>query len=590
MPNQTELLDLLLLNRGIKTEYCHKFLNPSYEEGIYDPFLMKDMEKACVRIFEAIEAKEKIVIYSDYDCDGIPAAVMMHDFFQKINYPFSIDSDIEGNEVYKNNQKESFSYGARVYIPHRHDEGYGLHFDAVNQFIENGVNLIITFDLGITAIDEVAQAKTNGVDVIITDHHLPHQIENESGVYQDILPRAYAILNPKQEGCNYPDKMLCGAGVAYKLIQGLISKYDQYWKINKGWEKWLLDMVGVATLADQVPLLNENRVLAYYGLKVLRKGRRPGLVELFKKAGVDIKKLNEEDITFTLAPRINAASRMSDPMKAFTLLSTTDPVLAKTFSDYLVEINNERKTIVAHIMKEVKKLLHKREDKSIIVIGNPNWRIGVLGIVASKITEEYQKPAFVWGTDGNGEIRGSCRLPAILEDDNEASLVEIMSRLPEGSLLEFGGHRSAGGFSASHESIHLLEDRLVKVFIPNLSNQEKEIYNIEATILIDDVTNENYKTIEKLAPFGMSNPKPIFSFKKLNIFAIKEFGKDKNHLELIFKNSRGYQIKAISFFKTRDSFNNTLVVGQSIDLIANFEKNNFAGREELRLRILDLIN
>lgn len=551
MPNELELLDILLSNRGIPKNEREKFLNPSYEDHIYDPFLMKDMERVCVRIFEAIEGKEKILIYSDYDCDGIPASVIIHDFFHKIGY-------------------ENFS----IYIPDRHDEGYGLNIEAIDQFINDEVKLLITFDLGITAIKEVAKAEAAGIDVIITDHH----------IVQDELPRAYAILNPKQEKCAYPDKNLCGAGIAFKLVQALIKKYSEYWKINNGWDKWLLDMAGVATLADQVPLLDENRVLAFYGLKVLQKGRRPGLAELFKKAGVDITKLNEEDITFTLAPRINAASRMADPMKAFELLSTTDLVEAKTLGDHLAKINDGRKIMVAHIMKDVNKVLHKREEKSIIVIGNPSWRIGILGIIAAKITEEYKKPAFVWGGDGNGDIKGSCR------GWGGVNLVEIMTSLPENSLIEFGGHKNAGGFAVSHEEIHFLEERLIKVFDDNRKDvtEEKE-YGIDATITVDDVTSENYNVIKKLAPFGMGNPKPTFLMKGIKIFAIKEFGKEKNHLELAFKNSRGRQIKAISFFKTRNSFDPILEEGNSIDIIATFEDNNFAGRSELRLRIVDIL-
>lgn len=561
MPNEIELLDLLLKNRGIKDEDREKFLNPSYDEHLYDPFLMKDMERACVRIFEAIEAKDKIVIYSDYDCDGIPASVIMHDFFHKIGC-------------------ENFS----IYIPDRHDEGYGLHMDAIDEFIEDEVKLLVTFDLGITAVEEVAKAQANGIDVIITDHHLPHQSDSEGGSVSDVLPRAYAILNPKQAGCEYPDKMLCGAGIAFKLVQALVKKYGEYWNINHGWEKWLLDMAGMATLADQVPLLNENRVLAYYGLKVLRKGRRPGLFELFHKAGVEITKLEEEDITFTLAPRINAASRMDDPMKAFKLLSTINQTESSILSDHLIKINDDRKIMVAHIMKNVKNVLNKREDKPIIVIGNPKWRVGVLGLIASKIAEEYKKPVFVWGSDGNENIKGSVR------SFGRVNLIEIMSLLPSGSLLEYGGHKSAGGFSSSYEEIHFLEERLLKVFDDNfIKEANDEELKIDATISIDDVTNENYRVIEKLAPFGMGNPKPTFLLKSAQIFYIKEFGKEKNHLELTFKNSRGRQIKAIAFFKTRNSFEKALDIGEIVELIVTFEKSNFAGREELRLRIIDII-
>jgi single-stranded-DNA-specific exonuclease len=550
MPNHAELLDLLLKNRGIMPEDYDRFLNPSYEDPAYDPYLLKDMEKACVRIFEAIEAKEKIVIYSDYDCDGIPAAVIMHDFLTKIGH-------------------ENFS----IYIPDRHEEGYGLHKDAIAQFIKDSVKLLITFDLGITAVTEVAQAQASGIDVIITDHHLP----------QAELPRAYAIINPKQDGCGYKDKMLCGAGLAYKLVQALLIKYGEYWKIHKGWEKWLLDMAGVATLADQVPLLEENRAFAYFGLKVLQKGRRLGLVELFKNGGVDIRKVCEEDITFTLAPRLNAASRMASPRISFEVLSTTDPVQARALAKDLAKINDERKVIVAHIMKDVKKNLSKREDKSLIVIGNPEWKVGILGLVASKIAEEYKRPAFVWGSAGSNVIRGSCR------GYGSINLVELMGMLPEKSLLEFGGHVSAGGFSASHEEIHFLEERLLTVFdgIKDTKEPSPEFF-IDATIGIDDVNMDNYNVIERLAPYGKGNPKPMFQFKDLPIKAAKEFGKDKNHLELSFMNSRGLPVKAICFFKTRESFNRALSAGERVDLTATFEKSLYGGRTELRLRICDI--
>ncbi len=582
MPNHVELLELLLKNRGIKLEDQDKFLNPSYEDHIHDPFLLKDMERACVRIFEAIEAKEKIVIYSDYDCDGIPAAVIMHDFFTKIGYPVSVYPHTKEGEVLNNAQSASPSYGVRVYIPDRHDEGYGLHIDAIDVFINDGVKLIITFDLGITAVVEVAKAQSAGIDVIITDHHLP----------QAEVPRSFAIINPKQEGCTYPDKNLCGAGIAFKLVQALVKKYGEYWKINSGWEKWLLDMAGLATLADQVPLVGENRVLAYYGLKVLQKGRRPGLAELFYKAGVNVDKLNEEDITFTLAPRLNAASRMGNPMDAFEVLATTNEVEAKTLADHLAKINDERKKIVMHIMKDVKKTLGKREEKPLIVIGNPSWRVGILGLVASKIAEEYKRPAFVWGSEGSEVIRGSCR------SYGDVNLVELMTSLPTNSLLNFGGHTMAGGFSISHEEVHFLEERLLTVFdgikdLPTGQAGVKESiidHHIDASIGLEDVTSGSYSVIEKLAPYGMGNPKPTFIFKDVAITEVREFGKEKNHLELMFTDSKGRLVKAIAFFKTSDSFlGRTLTAGERINLIANFDKSTFAGRTELRLKIVDII-
>jgi single-stranded-DNA-specific exonuclease len=550
MPNPEELLDILLANRGITPDQRERFLNPSYEDHMYDPFLMKNMERACVRIFEAIEAKEKIVIYSDYDCDGIPAAVIMNDFFTKINY-------------------ENFS----IYIPDRHDEGYGLNMEAVEEFIKKEVKLIITFDLGITAVAEVAEAQANGVDVIITDHHLP----------QENIPIAYSILNPKQEGCEYPDKMLCGAGLAFKLVQALIIKYGEYFNISKGWEKWSLDMAGLATLADQVPLTDENRVLAYYGLKVMKKNRRPGLQELWRKMDINTENLIEDDVTFMLAPRLNAASRMDSPMRSFEVLSEMEPAKAKTLAEHLEKINKERKSNVAQIMKEVKHALSEREDKTIIVIGNPKWRVGVLGLVASKIVEEYKRPTFVWGSEGSEVIRGSCR------SIGGVNLVELMTGLPVGSLLEFGGHVGAGGFSVAHDEVHFLEERLIAVHkeIKIIENKD-ESQAVDASISLDDVTEGNFKVIEKLAPFGMGNPKPTFMFSNILITEVKEFGKEKNHLELVFKSENNKYVKAIAFFKTRESFPRPLSAGDRINLIATFEKSFFAGRTTLRLRIVDI--
>jgi single-stranded-DNA-specific exonuclease len=558
MPNHTELLDLLLKNRGIDPSEYEKFLNPSYSEHLHDPYLLKDMERACTRIYDAIKREEKIVIYSDYDCDGIPAAVIMHDFFTKIGY-----------------------INFLVYIPDRHDEGYGLHMDAITEFIKSGVKLLITFDLGITAVAEVAHAQSAGIDVIITDHHLP----------QEAVPIAYAIINHKQADCEYPEQILCGAGLAFKLVQALVSTYGKEFDISEGWEKWLLDMAGLATLADQVPLVGENRVLAYYGLKVLQKTKRPGLIELFRKAGVDMTSMNEEDVTFTLAPRLNAASRMASPMRAFEVLSTVDLAQAKTVADHLAKINDERKHIVATIMKDIKKNLGKRdngEDKPVIVIGNPKWRVGILGLVASKIVDEYKKPVFVWGAEGSDVIRGSCR------GIGDMNLVSAMSALPEGSLISFGGHLNAGGFSVSHEEVHFLEERLTSVwdnFDWSTYVAEDNSQMIDAVISLDDITIENFNAIEKLAPYGAGNPRPVFKLSSVKIISAKEFGKDKNHLELIFKNSKNRPVKAISFFKTRTSYptRSCLVEGEIVDLLAMFEKSTFAGRTELRLRIVDIM-
>ncbi len=553
---RTDLTDILLSRRGITESQKRDFLNPSYEEHLHDPFLMKDMERACVRIFEATEAKEKIVIFGDYDCDGIPGGVILHDFFKKIKY-------------------EHF----RNYVPDRHIEGYGLNKAAIESFQKEGVTLVITVDLGTTNIEEIALAQGFGIDVIVVDHHLPH----------GALPKAYAILNPKQEGDTYPYNMLCGAGLAFKLVQGLIKKYGEYWNIPTGFEKWLLDMAGLATLSDMVPLTGENRVLAHFGLKVLQKNRRPGLQKLFKKMNIDARFVSEDDITFMVTPRLNAASRMDSPMRAFELLATSDEVEGGMLADHLAKINDERKMSVVHIMREVKSLLERREDRPVIFIGNPKWRVGVLGLVASKIAEEYEKPAFVWGLEGAEEdslIKGSCR------SDGSVNIVSLMTAIPEDSLANFGGHELAGGFSVTREKIHFLEEALTEAYgrTRNKNSEQKRPDElVDATLFLGDVHMDTYRTIEQLSPFGVGNPKPIFLFDNVQVVGVKLFGKEKNHLELSLVSDEGRTTKAISFFATPESFKNIPEPGKRIRLIASFDLSRFAGKTELRLRIVDII-
>ena len=548
-----ELTRKLLTNRGITGEKeAEVFLNPDYDRDIHDPFLILSMQKAVDRILRAINAKENIVIYGDYDCDGIPGSVILHDFFKKIGY-----------RNFEN------------YIPHRHKEGYGLNIPAVEQFAQKGATLLITVDCGITDVDEVARAQALGIDVIVTDHHLP----------QEILPDAYAILNSKQEGDTYPDNMLCGAGVAWKLVSALLQRGS--FDVPKGWEKWLLDMAGLSTIADMVPLKNENRVLAHYGLKVLRKSKRPGLLKLLRKMSVEQNHLTEDDIGFMIAPRINAASRMGVPMEAFRLLSTEDEVLAGELSDHLHKINDERKLTVANIMKETKKMLTHRELKSVIVIGNPTWRLGVLGIVASNICEEYARPVFVWGREESNCIKGSCR------SDGSVNVVELMTSVREELFINAGGHELAGGFSISHDNIHTLEDELAlayeKVKHGGLRNG-KEL-PIDASLSLDEVTWNTYGEVERLAPFGIGNHKPTFLFENIKIEGVRHFGKEKNHLGLDFKNSGGRDVSAIGFFMDGDSFPGISVAeSERITLVATLEKSLFRGRRELRLRIVEIRN
>ena len=550
----------LLEKRGIADPaQAEIFLNPDYERDFHDPFLMKDMEKACVRIFEALEAKEKIIIYADYDCDGIPGAVILNDLFKKIGY-------------------KNFE----VYIPQRNSEGYGLNLDAVKQFAEAGAKLLITVDLGITAVAEIAQAEVDGLDVIIADHHLSVRSLGEGGRSSFILPRSCAILNPKID--DYPEKMLCGAGVIFKLVQGFVKKYGEYFKIKEGAEKWMLDMAGLATLSDMVPLTGENRAMAYFGLKVLKKSPRPGLQKLLAKINIDQRYISEDDIGFMVTPRLNAASRMDDPMRAYELLATDDEAEAGALVDHLSKINDERKIIVTGIMREVNKEFGKREMGEVIVIGNPKWRVGVLGLVAGKISDEHKKPVFVWGKDENDCIKGSCR------SDGSVSVVELMTETSE-SFIDFGGHELAGGFTVQSERIHFLEESLSLSFnkVKKEKMGNKATYDIKSDLSM--VNMKNWREIEKLAPFGLGNSKPVFLFADVKIEKIKKFGKNGSgeHLEIIFSDANKNKATAISFFSNLDSFENQISEGLGVNLLATFDLSRFRGREELRLRIIDII-
>lgn len=558
------LLEHLLFHRGvIDVELTEAFLSPNYEKHTHNPFLMKDMDKVVNRILEAVEKGDKIVIYSDYDTDGIPAGVVLHNFFKKIGFVNFFN-----------------------YIPHRHDEGFGLNVEAIEEFSKDSVKLVITIDCGTGDVAQIARANELGIEVIIIDHHIPGEE----------LPSAFAILNPKQADCKYPEKMLCGAGVTFKLVQAILRS-PNFLALNPkpltlplGWEKWLLDMVGIATLSDMVPLTGENRVFAYYGLMVLRKSPRVGLMKLLRKLKINQKHITEDDIGFTIGPRINAASRMGVPMDAFRLLATDDENEAEILSEHLNKINDERKGTVAALSKEIKKIVRERYGEvsensgKVMVIGNPTWRPALLGLAANSCANEYSCPVFLWGRDGDNVIKGSCR------SAESANLVELMSGVSPGTFLQFGGHAFSGGFAVANDKIHTLEDELNRVYESARATYARaEETFVDQELTLEEINWETYRTIEKLAPFGTGNPKPTFVLREVVPVEVKHFGKEKNHLELVFLKPDGKKLSAITFFKTSKDWGKEVLVGKPIDLIATFEKSMFKSFPELRLRIVDIV-
>lgn len=553
-----ELLRKLLFYRNIKTaEDAKKFLHPIFEEN-HDPFKILGMDKAVERIFQAVEKKEKILIFSDYDADGIPGAVILHDFFKKIGY-----------ENFEN------------YIPHRVLEGFGLNDNAIDEFAKNGVKFIITVDCGTANIKEAKKIKKHGMDLIIIDHHLPTFVKNK-----EKLPEAVAIVNPKQSACVYPDKNLCASGLTFKFAQAFLKKYGKKFGIKEGWEKWLLDMVAIATVSDMVPLAGENRIFASYGIMVLRKSPRPGLQRLLSIINIDQKNITEDDIGFMISPRINAASRMGKPEDAFFMLVEKNPIEAEKFAQHLNKINDERKGIVASMVKEIKKHwknIDPDKKRKVLVAGNPDWKPSLLGLVASSLMDEHDGPVFLWGREEGKTLKGSCR------SDGRVNIVEMM-RNSSGVFSEHGGHAASGGFTVNFDKVDLLLDSLEASYKKIIGSEKKEAKELiaDAVLSVDDIDHELEKQINLLAPFGMENPKPIFLFPKIEIFETKNFGKKKDHLKIDFKNKNGQTVSAIGFFKKPEDFSAKISPGEKIDLLANLEKSYFGGREELRLRIVDI--
>ncbi len=545
-----DLVRQILFYRGIKTdEEIEKFINPNYERDLHGPFLMKDMDKAAERILKAVKNNEKIVIFGDYDADGVCASAIFHDFFKKIGF-------------------ENF----HIHIPDRNLEGYGLTKEAIGEFAENKFNLIITLDCGITDVEEVEKANQNNLDVVIIDHHLA----------LEKLPNAFAVVDSKQKGDKYPFKDLCGAGVAFKTIQALIAKGG--FNIVPGWEKWLLDLVSIATIADMVPMAGENRILTFYGLKVLEKTQRSGLLAFFRRLEMSPKNITEDDISFMIAPRINIASRMGHANTSFNLLTTESSGEADWIAGHLEGLNLERRALVDDLLGQVgEKIIEKNPE--IIIEGDFSWNAGVLGLMANRLVEKYGCPAFLWGKGNAGMIRGSAR------SDGSVNLVEMMKMAPEGIFSEFGGHVMAGGFSINENKIDDFKKEISDIFKKiNKQKTKNNILYIDKEINIDDVNWETCEILDKLRPFGVNNPKPVFLFSDLEITGLRKFGNGGLHLQLDFKKSSASggneKISAIGFFFKENGVN--LKSGQRIDLIASMEKSFFRPAPELRLRIIDI--
>lgn len=539
----------LLFNREIDNQQkVDKFLNPDYGENLHDPFLFLDMEKAVIRVLEAIVKEEKIVVYGDYDADGVTASAIMTELIRTL-----------GGKP-------------EIYIPFRETEGYGLNEDAAKELIKKGVQLLITVDCGISNFKEIELLNKNKVDVIITDHH--HQLSN--------IPKAFAILNPNKELENYPFKSLAGCGVAFKLVQAIIKKQKDYQvnQLEDGFEKWLLDLVAIGTIADIQPLLDENRVLVKYGLVVLQKTKRLGLLKLVEIMSSNLTQIDERVVGWQIAPRLNAAGRLNHASSAYQLLITDEIKEAERLAKELNQTNQERQQLTDKINLEARQILGEVKDQKILIIVGESWPTGVVGLVAGRLTDEFHRPSLVI-SKYKGEIIGSGRsIP-------EFNIIKAIEKCGD-YLSRFGGHAQACGFTLKNEgSLEQFKNKMVELAKKELDKKDiAPILEIDAEIKLEEVNWELFEELEKFTPFGEGNPKPKFLAKDLTVTEAQTVGQEGKHMRLMVKHNTPIIRKTIGF--CFGDWCAKLKTGDKIDMVFEVDVNEWNGNRELQLKIVDL--
>lgn len=544
----TDFSDLekqLLYARGIETEKdADEFLNPEYED-LHDPFLIKGMKELVQRIKSAIKNKERVVIYGDYDVDGITATVILYEVLSELG----LDCD--------------------YYIPKRNTEGYGINKEALDEIAKKGAKLVITVDCGVTAVEEVEHAKKRGLDVIITDHH---SIKEKSG--KEILPNGI-VINPKQKTCKYPYDELSGSGIAFKLAQALYKEFSD--KLMNGQEKWLLDLVALGTVCDVVPLTNENRILAHFGIKVMQKTKRIGLQALSEVSGMNIHDVDSHKMGFQLGPRLNAAGRLETADKSIQLLLTKDEDEAKDLAFKLNQLNQDRQELTQKILQEATTEVEKKSEKAkLYLLKGENWPSGMVGIVASRLSEKYYKPVIVCEDKGK-ECQGSARSPKCF------SIIEALEEASE-YLVRYGGHPRAAGIIVKKEHFVLLEDKLLE--ISNNKIKEEDLipeYKIDSESVLGDISAEAFEFLRRMKPYGMGNPTPVFVVRGIRIDAFKKVGKSLEHLKLSFTNGK-IRINGIYFSFTPDGIN----LEDKVDAVFNMSENEWGGRKSYEMRCIGL--
>jgi len=535
----------ILVKRGYeKPEEIEAFLNPNYDAQLHDPFLMKDMKPAVDRILAAVEKKQSIVIYGDYDIDGITASTVMVETIRNL-----------GHE-------------ARSYIPNRFEEGYGINLDALKKLRNENVDLVISVDCGITSVKEVAWAMENGLDIIITDHH---SVPAET-------PKAIAVINPKQEDCQYPFKDLAGVGVAFKLAQALQVASD---KPDKGQEKWLLDVVALGTVCDVVTLVGENRVLASFGLKVMNKTRRVGLKALAEVSGIEMGKITSYTLGFMFGPRMNAAGRLEHAAKSLELMLTNDDVKAREIAQELDRLNKQRQADQARIFKEAKAMAAQYPDDPVLVLASTDWSHGIVGIAASKVAESVGKPTLIMQILDD-KAKGSAR------SYGGFNLIDAL-RTGDDLFIKYGGHAFAAGYTIPVDKLDELRSRLNEHYLEVSGNLPEQV--IDRDIDLQDLSAVNwdlYNSLNLLEPFGNGNRQPSVFLPKVEITDLRWVGSDGRHARLTLSDG-AISLSGIGF-GLLDNYPD-LLGGQQVSVLAQIDRNDFNGRSSLQLvvRAIDIL-
>lgn len=539
------LLGRLLINRGITDlEAARAFLAPDLAQ-LHDPFQFRDMKRATERIARAIYHQEQILVYGDYDVDGITSISLIIRVLGKL---------LPGKLLY--------------YIPKRLEEGYGLHLSSLQKALTKGVRLIITVDCGISATQETDYLKASGIDLIITDHHEP----------PPCLPDAYAIINPKVPDSGYPFQQLAGVGVTFKLLQGMVAHFPELK------EKLLenIDLVAFGTVADIVPLLDENRVLVKYGLTRMPKSSNAGLQALLQTTGLKEREITAGHISFILAPRVNAAGRLGSSNHGVKLFITNDSLLALDLARELDKENQTRQEIENLVLQDALTQIQLNPEllaEHALVLAGEHWHLGVIGIVASKLVELYNKPVILIGVDGD-ECRGSGRsIPGF----NLFEAIEASSAY----LIKFGGHEFAAGITVTRESIPLFTKAFLEVSKTRLTKNDLIPYlKVETLVDLNLLTLDLARELSLLAPCGPANPTPVFGCKEIHLLEHKNVGENGKHLKIKVAKSNSI-LEGIGF--NMGFVQPELASTREVDLAFSLEENIWNGSSQLQLNLKDII-